>query len=257
MSRWALSCDLWNRELFNIDVENKDYVLKNYVCVTRNSVENTRESKRVVLEYEDMIPIITNDNFSSMKDIDILENMTKTASWLINNHKRLGDDTSTEFLGVLKWQILAIEYFMSELRIRKNNIKISTELYRSSYKSCPQKDSCMYQYPDDIDAKAHCKFQHYPYANLHMDCMSIYNYVKLYFNDGKNDKMADKMMKATIVRTGEYNPKELFKSLKTVYFIIDMMYKELNSIIKYRSHNSRFNVRNYHKFNYHRQNYTQ
>jgi len=250
---WKTYTDDWNKYIFELNNKNKEnakYLLdvnianndkkNDNIGNMTNNIDNNQNNNKLI----DIENIINNTNYKTREDIDILKNMTSISTWLLENHN-INNNTYNYFLTVLQWQIEALKYFINELNIKQLYNKTHTLLIRSSYKLCNSKADCKYHYPDDIINKKGCNHQHYPYAQLYMDCLSVYNYIYCYYNKNTTSK-ANKLMSIVVQQYNEFDNVNLNKCLRTINYVINSIYKELENIIRYRSKDPDFNIRNYH-----------
>jgi len=155
---------------------------------------------------------------------------------------------------------------MNELKIQKI-IKQYNGLNRSSYKLCPNKSNCIYQYPDN-NTHHNCKFQHFPYDNLYLDCYSILQHIKESYDDHltQNTSKTTKLVKALSSRSINYENSsintsesdttkptsiacnELKRCLTTLNYVFMIMYRELDVIDRNRKSEPNYNIRKYHSY---------
>lgn len=253
---WKNYNDEWNNEIYSLDSSNKLIVVNSLdnQTITVNT-ELISEEKLVVnhatiITFDDISNIIKLDNFNSINDLIILDNIIKVLGWSINNCD-INVNNYNNFTSAIKWICKCTEYFMKELNIPEIVNKTHIGLIRSSYKLCPQKSNCIYQYPDNTNNNS-CKYQHYPYANLYIDCMSIINYINTYFSNTddkdeltKTNKLIIALAKNTL-QDKDFNIGELKRCLTTINFVFMIMFRELETIDKCRNHESKYDIRRYH-----------
>lgn len=261
---WKTLNDSWNNAMIAIDnaniLHNSNIALQKTKMSDNTPIENVNIDEKIEafvdIDMEELLEIlkINAEDFkvlSQIKDIDNLKNMTKLIGWLVNNCDIDGDNPAIIekrqlFIKILEWICNCLKYFINELDISMPVLKTFTTLHRSSYKLCQQKANCMYQYPDDINSNIKCKHQHYPYANLYIDCKSIHNYIISKF-DTVNNTTKTRFISALTNQNEEFNMNEFKRCLITINFVINVTYKELQCIIIYRSSEPNFNIRKYHK----------
>jgi hypothetical protein len=254
-SNWKSSVDNWNQTIMDTDDINKDRLHdKLYVDYTNKIHEQTdvQIPDQEKSQYSDAITndmmghIISNNAFNTISDLENLSNIIKVLNWTINNCTFTSDNLEqyNTFAKAIDWACELLHYFIKELHVPETPNRIYTGLTRSSYKLCPQKSNCSFQYPDDENAHSYCKNQHYPYANLYIDALSIKQYVGNKISSLTNESKGSKLISAT----SDFNTNELKRCLSTINYVIMIMYRELETIIKYRANEANFNVRKYHKY---------
>lgn len=268
-TNWKLYVDLWNEHIFNMDNDNKQLFCENNQKILDSdllndnvdNLDNDKDDEQTNIynniTQEDVITIISITEFIKNSDVDNLKNITKVLNWLINN---CNIDVSSYqfFLNAIEWICNCITYFMIELKYPKTATRNFTHLVRSSYKLCPQKSNCMFQYPDDCNSKTTCKNQHFPYNSLFIDTTSIIYYIKNYFeknilisSDVNNTRSLDFIKAITATQkdgSNDFNNDELKRCLTTINFVFIIITRELDTIIKCRSSEPNFNIRNFHSF---------
>lgn len=247
LNDWKLSKDNWNNELFVKDEENKKIIAETKNIVKKN-MENDDDAiiNNIKLDQlGDIEKIINKTDFINMKDIDILSQIVITSSWLTENYD-ITTENCNQFLKILKWQISAIQYFVTMMKLPIPNDKSYTSLIRSSYKLCNQRSDCKYHYPDDIKDRKTCNNQHYPYIQLYVDCMSVMHYIESFFTKKTNDTKANKLVAAIVQQQKEFDSVDLSRCLRTINYVINAVYRELENIIKYRSFEENFNIKDFH-----------
>ena len=268
-TNWKDEVDNWNKDIINTDDVNKERLYEklrlddiNKIHLVQGQSDQEKTQVTDIITFENMIEIITNKIFKNISDFDNLNNVLKVLNWCsnkdYNDYIFVKDENSivnktndiTVFLDVIDWICLAFYYFILELKIPEIKDRVYTGLVRSSYKLCPQKSNCCYQYPDDENALLGCKNQHYPYANLYVDAMSIKIYINNYINKN-NDSLTSKLVSVYTQTTNpiqELNINELKRCLSTLHYVILIMFRELETILKYRSSDDNFNIRKFHKY---------
>jgi hypothetical protein len=255
---WKLYEDEWNSDIINKDNNNKLSVSNSTEDETIITVNTEVEETKSVNNYsnitnEQINDIIKITNFKEYQDLVILDNIIKVLAWAINNCY-VTPENYNYFVNNMKWICSAISYFINELNIKENTNKVQCGLIRSSYKLCPQGSNCIYQYPDNANSNNCCKFQHYPYASLYIDCISIINYIHSSFesevdtiNTSKTSKLIMALTK-TSIGDKKFSLNELKRCLTTINFVFMIMYRELDIIDKCRKNESNYNIRKYHAY---------
>lgn len=278
-TNWKDEVDHWNQDIIDMDDNNKTRLYEklksddvNKIHVGQGVVEQEKTQMTDAITFENMLEIISKKTFSGMTDLENLNNMLKVLNWCSNkdyneyvnvlpNDIVLGSKNDINiFYNAINWICLTLNYFIVELKIPEIKDRVYTGLVRSSYKLCPQKSNCCYQYPDDENMVLGCKNQHYPYANLYVDALSIKMYIHNYINKN-SDTLTSKFVSAysetksehpsnDILHTTkvELNVNELKRCLSTLHYVILIMYRELETIVKYRSADPNFNIRKFHKY---------
>lgn len=258
LKSWKDYSDEWNTDVYSLDNANKLLVIDstdNQVTISVNTDspdEKIVTNNAVIISLNDVLEIIKLNNFNSINDLVILDNIIKVLGWAINNCD-VNADNYTNFVNAISWICKCVDYFTKELGIPEIINKPQFGLIRSSYKLCPQKSNCIYQYPDNINNNSSCKYQHYPYANLSIDCMSIINYINSFFsNYSSTQEDTSKTTKLIIALTKnnlqdkEFNTSELKRCLTTINFVFMIMFRELETIDKCRKHETNYDIRKYH-----------
>lgn len=246
---WKDFKDDWNIDIINLDNYNKSIVSKNtdiieVILDNKETKDEKTDNINFEINNETLKNIISNASFNSFTDVENLHNIAKVINWTINNCLDLNKDNYNNFLDAISWTYNCINYFITELKIPEPQNKFSYTLVRSSYKLCPQKSNCVFQYPDNINVQSCCKFQHFPYSNLYTDCTSIYAYIKQHFESNEGNSKSSRLINA--VNNNDINYGELKRCLTTINFVIMIMYREVDTIIKCRSCEPNFNIRNFH-----------
>ena len=255
---WKDYSDSWNLELFNLDNSNKikfSELINNNSDLTKeknhnieSEIYNDTHNFSTILSLQEMLDIINISDFkiNNLSDIFILKNLIKVIGWCINNcNSSLHKDNYLNYLDSVKWITATIKYFMNELNIKElQNKQFNCKLIRSSYKLCPQKNNCIFQYPDNIKSNNSCRYQHYPYASLYIDCSSIVQYIEYHFSSHNSDNSS--IIKSTI--DTEFNISELKRCLTTINYVIMIMFRELDIINKYRHTEPNYDIRKYHAY---------
>lgn len=254
INSWKTYNDEWNNEIFSLDNENKINIFNSTDEITINISSEQLEDKlppnHINTTIDDIQNIINIMNINELNDLEILNNIIKVLGWAITNCD-VNETNYNTFTEAVNWICKCIEYFMKELCIPEITNKQNVGLVRSSYKLCPQKSNCIYQYPDNTTNNNSCKFQHYPYASLSVDCSSIVTYINSYFNSkvqenlSKTTKLIMALTKSSI-SDKDINLGELKRCLTTINFVFMIMYRELDTIDKCRKHEPNYNIRKYH-----------
>lgn len=247
---WKNSVDQWNADIFNKDTFNKDNVI---ITVETDNLPSPNDDNTIsvkTISIDDIDTICKNDNFKDMSDLNNLNNIIKVIGWYTSNFD-IDKNNYATFLHNMQWVCACITYFMSELNIQPIANKDSNELIRSSYKLCSQKSNCQYQYPDVGHKSANCKSQHFPYANLLLDCNSIVNYIKYHFEQSpinpNNAKIISGLQELNSLDNG-INKQELKRCLTTINFVFIIIHRELDTVDKCRSCEPDYNIRKYHVY---------
>jgi len=281
---WKIYNDDWNMDNFNLDVENKKIFmsLNEYVADVSLKVSNADSSSNCdivksnfqsSISFDDMKQILESTDFkkNNVSDVALLSDIIKVIGWCIEYSNDV-DKYYDNYIRSLTWICNSIEYFMTELNIQKITNKQYNGLNRSSYKLCPNKSNCTYQYPDNNNTHT-CKFQHFPYDNLYLDCNSILQYVNECYNDSiDNASKTSKLVKALSNRNINYNGKsdddihyennpnsdpldtnkisgnEMKRCLTTLNYVFMIMYRELDVIDRTRKMEPNYNIRRYHSY---------
>ena len=191
-----------------------------------------------------MNEIINIDN-QTISDITILSNIIKVIGWCIFNSGKV-EQEYLNFINAIQWICNSIEYFMTELKIPKITDKQYIGLIRSSYKLCPNKSNCIYQYSDSINHN-NCKYQHFPYDNLFLDCNSILQYITELNNPSDDLSKTSKLIIA-LAKNKDINGNELKRCLTTLNFVFLIMYRELDTIDKIHKNDPNYDIRKYHSY---------
>jgi hypothetical protein len=262
---WKHYNDEWNNDIYQKDTNNKALVSNNneyFIEVSTEVIDEVKNTQSTSISIDEINDLIDTNNVKNNNDLVNLDNVIKVINWCTFNCT-IDETNYKQFLRCITWVCGVIKYFMMELvisEISETANKNSTELTRSSYRLCPNKSNCMYQYPDQGDHPKSCKYQHYPYANLLLDCTSIVNYINHYFvkNDNSiaalNNSKTSKVVMALAsysVLDKEFNVQELRRCLTTINFVFMIMYRELDTINKCRNCENDYNIRKYHA--YHKQ----
>lgn len=279
---WKIFNDDWNSENYQLDCNNKLLYLQDNNSIdsssstspggqvqlqSQNNSENSFNLNEVISTTK-MLDIIKLNNFSINKidDLTIIENIIKVIGWCIQNSNNVNKEYNN-FLEAIKWTCKTIEYFITELNIPISNNKQYTGLTRSSYKLCPNKSNCVYQYPDN-NIGNHCKFQHFPYDNLYNDCNSILQFFTFQFKNNEDLPKTSKLIIAlnnfnnksfydedsTFDNTNnnntdkDFNGNELKRCLTTLNFVFMIMFRELDTINRLRKSEPNYNIRKYHSY---------
>ena len=206
-------------EIINLDNANKESL---FVKLKNASTSVATISNNSSLSVDKLIPsdvtsdettmkIISIKDYKILQDLDIISNILKLLNWTINNCDMLNnvDNTTSHISNIyyeaINWICDAFKYFIVELKIPEINNKAYIGLVRSSYKLCPQKSNCIFQYPDDANESSSCKNQHYPYLNLYHDSISIKNYIKNCFDKSTDGTKTSKLISAYTTQTKGYN----------------------------------------------------
>jgi len=283
--------------------------VKNDAVVCEEPKEDSNDNKYNRFQFQETISLETmrniisvcdyKNNTSSGKiftDLIILDNIIKVIGWCSNNTHNIDDvllhskgdnltsessthrfmDNSEEsltidFINAIKWICSSIEYFMTELKVPKITNKQYNGLIRSSYKLCPNKANCIYQYPDNNSHNT-CKFQHFPYDNLFLDCNSILQYVNessKYENKNENENeeksvntqySSNTSRLIMAINNKKNNPNdsdnmyaksssnELKRCLTTLNYVFIIMFRELETIDRVRKSEPNYNIRKYHSY---------
>lgn len=245
LKEWKSNVDDWNKDIYELDENNKKFVLDNYKVVSKSSEQTDTKNNNKSVNNFNIDEVLAKNEYKSMEDIDILALMVDVSVWMIDNSD-LNVNTYNTFMKLLNWQIAAIKHFIIELNITKPQEKTYTNLIRSSYKLCTARSDCKFHYPDNMTDKKGCNNQHYPYAQLYVDCMSVLHYVTSFFNKGKNETKADKLIATFTQHQHDFDYTDLNRCLRTINFVISAVHKELDNVIRYRSSDKDFNIRNYH-----------
>lgn len=247
---WKDFKDEWNTDIIDLDNYNKSIVSKqlNNNSETINVVLEEKNDSNVTfdIDIDTLNTIISNGEYNKFNDVENLHNITKVINWTINNCSDLNKENYNNFLNAIDWTYKCIHYFITELKIQEPLNKFSFGLVRSSYKLCPQKSNCIFQYPDNINIQSSCKFQHFPYANLYTDCTSVYTYVKQRYESNEIESKTSRLINAISNQNNEINYGELKRCLTTINFVVMIMYREVDTIIKCRACEPNFNIRNFH-----------
>ena len=248
--QWSQYIDSWNNEIFSKDMENK---LTVNIVSTDTSHEPEEEVKipiKTTLTNEEIEVLMSNTNFKNISDLTNLNNIIKSVDWCIINSE-INQTNYKSVLTCMEYVCSGIMYFINELGIDKNNIRHYDGTVRSSsYKLCQQKINCKYQYPDTGEETHGCKCQHYPYSNLYSDCHIICEHIKHKFetnNQSFENTVAktDKIIAALSIAKSDYNT-DLQRCLKTISYVLGMIYTELETVDKCRKNESNYNIRKYH-----------
>jgi hypothetical protein len=243
---WREYNDEWNSDIFKLDCDNKLKFVEKLlntqdkkedvdinVIIPTNNNSNSNSNKNIT--FDDVLNIIKTVKLSNETyDLTILENVIRVINYCINNHN-VRENTYKDYLIGINWICDVIKYFIKELNIPLINSKSTNILSRSSYRLCPQKSNCIFQYPDNNsnpnNNNNNCKYQHLPYSNLLLDCNSIKYYLDSHFSNSNNNDL---------------NVGELKRCLTTINFVIMIIYRELDTIDKYRKYEPNYNIRKYH-----------
>lgn len=259
-NNWKTNIDDWNRELYQIDTQNKERLFLVLQQTVINNVENTNEheiGKNQLIEIitDDTLDQITNNNnFNILSDMENLNNILKVLNWCSNNClnniecneiSETNNIKLTRFVNAINWICLILHYFVTELNMPEIKDRTFVGLTRSSYKLCPQKSNCCYQYPDDENSNYGCKNQHFPYTNLYSDALSIKTYISNKLNNDNQTKTSKILSTYSKIN---FDESELKRCLSTLTYVILIIYRELETIVKYRSTNPNFNIRQFHKY---------
>ena len=265
---WKTYNDDWNAEFYTLDCNfKKEFIENNKVedTITSNesNVDDTVNHKNTVnlVSFDDLNKIISITDFKSLHDLNILDNIIKVITWCIQNFRSIlstidnkSDEQSSSvkignLINGLQWILKAIDYFITELNIEKIS-KDYNGLNRSSYKLCPNKSNCIYQYPDN-KTYHFCKYKHFPYDNLYLDCSSIITYINSLVettNSTSRFVKAFKEIENDGSGTGSsFN--ELNRCLTTLNYVFLIIYRELELVNKTRKNEPNYNIRKYHNYN--------
>jgi hypothetical protein len=265
---WKTYNDDWNAEFYTLDCNfKKEFIENNKVedTITSNesNVDDTVNHKNAVnlVSFDDLNKIISITDFKSLHDLNILDNIIKVITWCIQNFRSIlstidnkSDEQSSSvkignLINGLQWILKAIDYFITELNIEKIS-KDYNGLNRSSYKLCPNKSNCIYQYPDN-KTYHFCKYKHFPYDNLYLDCSSIITYINSLVettNSTSRFVKAFKEIENDGSGTGSsFN--ELNRCLTTLNYVFLIIYRELELVNKTRKNEPNYNIRKYHNYN--------
>ena len=250
---WKNYVDDWNSDIYNKDSENKRNTDVTIMVNTLELSEEDNTTSNSALSLDDLSILISDRNFVGKTDLINLDHATKVINWCIGNTD-INELNYQYFMSCVTWICDCIMYFITELKIPLITNKQVYGLVRSSYKLCPQKSNCIYQYPDTGCNATFCKFQHYPYANLLLDCTSIVNYITEHFDKSNSNSTNTKTSKfiATIAsnssQSEEFNTQELQRCLTTINYVFMIMYRELETIEKCRKNEANYDIRRYHAY---------
>jgi len=275
---WKSYNDEWNIQNYQLDQNNKLKYFSlcnispniNNEVVASNKDEHLQTDGKNKLQYYEIISFDTMKNIlkinnfktNNINDLVIMDYIIKIIGWCSTNTNNIdelhrNDEITVNFIEAIKWICNAIEYFMVELKIPKITNKQYNGLIRSSYKLCPNKASCIYQYPDN-NIHNTCKFQHFPYDNLFLDCNSILDYISEQFNQSAPASKTSRLIMALSNRskqtddsennTGKTSSNELKRCLTTLNFVFMIMFRELETIDKIRKSEPNYNIRKYHSY---------
>jgi hypothetical protein len=256
---WKHYNDEWNSDIYQKDTINKSLVTNSdeyFIEVTTEVIDEVKNTQNNTLSIDEINNLIKTNDFKNNEDLVNLDNIIKVINWCTFN-STVDESNYKQFLNCINWVCDVINHFMAELVIAEINEpnKPTAELTRSSYRLCPQKSNCIYQYPDYGEQPKSCKYQHYPYANLLSDCSSIVKYITHYFvkqtnsNSVANSSKTSKVLMALASYSAldkEFNTQELRRCLTTINFVFMIMYRELDTIHKCRKCEPEYNIRKYH-----------
>ena len=161
--------------------------------------------------------IISND-FSNITIIKLLENKFQIALYLT---KYINEDFNIKFvIKLLKWLCKACEHLAIKIDNNYKKIKNNNMLVTSSYNFCEFGYECKFFYSKDKK----CNSCHYPYDILFNDILTLQNNVE-FFNTRKKKINNNEMQ-------------QIKKSIKTVYYVINHMFRELTLVDIYSNENA-------------------
>ena len=247
---WSQYVDSWNEEIYTKDTDNKLHVT---IATEDTPIEVEDEIKlpvKSILTNDEVEILMSNKDFNELSDLINLGNIVKCVDWCVTNSE-INQTNYKLFLTCMEYVCECIMYFVNELNIDKTNIRHYDGTVRSSsYKLCQQKINCKYQYPDTGEESNGCKCQHYPYLNLYSDCHVICEHIKHKFESNSQIlentvAKTDKLIAALNVAKTDYN-NDLQRCLKTISYVLGMMYTELETVDKCRKSEPNYDIRKYH-----------
>ena len=196
----------------NDDEFRRDFLVNKSYCITESLYINK------------IVPILSQTEFQSFKDIHLLENETIIITYIykyLNTTKHINESMMIQ---LLEYILNISVYFEKKLKMPKIYNFDRKNIKRSSYKFCNFKDECKYNYHDGNGCYAH----HYVHNMVSADIASLILFIE---NNRKNNS-------------------EIIKCCNMLSYVIKHMYDELYNVIYYST-----NVKNtdsLHKNNYSR-----